>query len=224
VWPYPELDGVACGGHVVGPDGTRIVDEGLGGISIANALAKMPDPACATLICDAAIWEGPAAPRAFPPIRYLERYGGPLLRADTLAQLAAAAGLPAAALTETVTGYNAALAADTLAQLSPRRSPGYKPWPITQAPFIAIPLCVAITNTMGGHRRRRPTSACCATTGTRDRRNSTRRRDDRRVAKARGIEGASVYVAGSSARWFGLRAAKCGADRDACPVGIRGAT
>jgi fumarate reductase flavoprotein subunit len=56
VWPYPELDGIAAAAIVVGPDGRRLLDEGLGGIAIANALARLQDPASATIVCDADIW------------------------------------------------------------------------------------------------------------------------------------------------------------------------
>jgi fumarate reductase flavoprotein subunit len=32
----------------------------------------------------------------------------------------------------------------------PRRSDRYRAWPIAAAPFFAMPICAAITNTMGG--------------------------------------------------------------------------
>jgi fumarate reductase flavoprotein subunit len=32
----------------------------------------------------------------------------------------------------------------------PRRADRHKPWPIKTAPFYAMPICTAITNTMGG--------------------------------------------------------------------------
>ena len=32
----------------------------------------------------------------------------------------------------------------------PRRSDRYRAWPIRTAPFYAMPICAAITNTMGG--------------------------------------------------------------------------
>jgi fumarate reductase flavoprotein subunit len=47
--------------------------------------------------------------------------------------------------------YNAAVDAGTLHMLSPpRRSDRYRAWPIRTVPFYAIPICAAITNTMGG--------------------------------------------------------------------------
>ncbi len=57
LWPYPQIDAVAAAGIVVDTDGRRIVNEGLGGIAIANALARLADPLCATVVCDAPIWE-----------------------------------------------------------------------------------------------------------------------------------------------------------------------
>jgi fumarate reductase flavoprotein subunit len=53
-------------------------------------------------------------------------------------------------LQETVDRYNAALDAGALPNLSPPRSDKHKPWPIRRPPFYALPVCAAITNTMGG--------------------------------------------------------------------------
>jgi fumarate reductase flavoprotein subunit len=151
VWPYPELDGVAASAIVVGPDGTRIVNEGLGGIAIANALARLPDPASATIVCDRAIWDGPGRSARIPANPFLERYGGPLARADSLAGLAQRIGVPGDALVATIERYNAALASGrTDALAPPRNADKVRPWPIATPPFIAIPLCVGITHTMGG--------------------------------------------------------------------------
>jgi fumarate reductase flavoprotein subunit len=151
VWPYPELDGVAAAAIVVGPDGRRFTDEGLGGIAITNALARLDDPASATLICDAAIWDGPGKSARFPANPYMERFGGMLHRADDLQDLAAKAGLPGAALAATVESYNAGLKAGRLTTLTPPRSTDQiKALAIVSAPYIAIPICAGITYTMGG--------------------------------------------------------------------------
>jgi fumarate reductase flavoprotein subunit len=54
-------------------------------------------------------------------------------------------------LEDLVAAYNAAIVAGTLHLLSPpRRSDRYRAWPIRTAPFFAMPICAAITNTMGG--------------------------------------------------------------------------
>ncbi|HXC91855.1 MAG TPA: hypothetical protein VNV18_16965, partial [Stellaceae bacterium] len=57
LWPYPRSMRSRPRQLVVDRRGTRILDEGLGGISIANDLARLDDPLCATVICDAPIWE-----------------------------------------------------------------------------------------------------------------------------------------------------------------------
>ena len=60
-------------------------------------------------------------------------------------------GLPAARLESLVAEYNKALDQGTLQKLTPpRRADRHKPWPIKTAPFYAMPICTAITNTMGG--------------------------------------------------------------------------
>ncbi|MSP04721.1 MAG: FAD-dependent oxidoreductase [Acetobacteraceae bacterium] len=151
VWPYPELDGVATAGVLVNEAGARFTDEGLGGIAMANALARSENPLGATVICDSAIWEGPGKSARIPANPQVERGGGTIHRADTLATLAAKAGLPVAALEQTIAAYNAAVAGQGLAFLSPGRADKkYKPMPVLRAPFLAIPVCAGITYTMGG--------------------------------------------------------------------------
>jgi fumarate reductase flavoprotein subunit len=150
-WPYPELDGVATSAIVVTPDGKRFFDEGLGGIAIANALARLEDPASTTLICDTKIWDGPGKSARFPANPYMEKFGGTIHRADRLPDLAAKAGIAADQLIATVEHYNAAVAAGKLGALSPGRTDrNGMALPIAGAPYIAIPLCAGITHTMGG--------------------------------------------------------------------------
>lgn len=151
LWPYPQIDAVATAAIVVDGDGRRLLDEGLGGISITNDLARLDDPLCATVICDAPIWESAGRAAQIPPNPQLLAGGGTLHRADTLDALAAMAGLPAAALTKTVTDYNDAVRNGRLAALLPKRSTrSGAPRPVETPPFIAIPICAGITNTMGG--------------------------------------------------------------------------
>ena len=57
LWPYPQIDAIATAAIVVDAAGKRLLDEGLGGISITNDLARLEDPLCATVICDAPMWE-----------------------------------------------------------------------------------------------------------------------------------------------------------------------
>jgi fumarate reductase flavoprotein subunit len=153
LWPYPQLDLVALAGIIVDKTGRRLFDEGLGGIHAANSLAASDDPAGGIIVCDADQWESSGTEALIPPNPRLERAGGTVFKADGLAALASAAGIEADALSETVRGYNEALATDRLSSMHPPRSSHKKrPMPIVKAPFRAIPICAGITNTMGGLR------------------------------------------------------------------------
>ncbi len=151
LWPYPQIDAIATAAIVVGPDGQRLVDEGLGGISITNDLARLDDPLCATVICDAPIWETAGKAAQIPPNPQLLAGGGTLHQARTLEGLAELAGLPPEALAETVDAYNDAVRFNWLATLLPERSTrSGQPQRIDTPPFFAIPICAGITNTFGG--------------------------------------------------------------------------
>lgn len=153
VWPYPELDGIATASILVNDQGDRFLDEGRGGVWIANTIAKQADPLCATIIFDSKIWEGPGRSARIPANPTLETAGGTIHRAPSLAALAEKAGVPAAALETTVVNYNAAVRDNSFATLVPARSPEkFAPWLIEAAPFFAIPVCAGITYTMGGIR------------------------------------------------------------------------
>lgn len=151
LWPYPQIDAVAAAAIVVDAAGKRLLDEGLGGISIANELARLGDPLCATVICDNPIWESAGRAAQIPPNPQLLAGDGTLHRAETLAELADIAGLPRERLEETVAGYNDAVRNGRLAALAPPRATrSGPPRAIETPPFFAIPICVGITNTMGG--------------------------------------------------------------------------
>jgi fumarate reductase flavoprotein subunit len=150
VWPYPEIDAMATSGIVVDASGARIVDEGRSGVYLANALAARPADAMLYAIFDAAIWEEPGKSARIPANPLLEEAGGTVLRADSLEALAEMAGIDAGVLKGSVENHNAALAKGTLDQLPVPRSTTMRPWPITEAPFMAIPICPGITYTMGG--------------------------------------------------------------------------
>jgi fumarate reductase flavoprotein subunit len=86
-----------------------------------------------------------------PPNPLVVEAGGTLHRADTLSELAAKIGLTPQRLNDVVAEYNAAIESGTLQTLTPpRRDNPAKAWPIKAAPFYAMPICAAITNTMGG--------------------------------------------------------------------------
>lgn len=153
VWPYPELDGIAAVGIVVDASGARIMDEGMGGIHMANTLARSAEPLSATLIFDTRIWETAGRSARIPVNPELVRAGGTVHRAETLEGLARSAGIDAAGLIQTVAAYNAACASGGFDALKPPRSiDRYQPGPIVAAPFLAIPACAGITYTMGGIR------------------------------------------------------------------------
>ncbi len=149
--PYPQIDAVAAAAIVVDPGGKRMLDEGLGGISITNDLARLDDPLCATVVCDAPIWQTAGKAAQIPPNPQLVTAGGTLHQADTLAELAGLADLSGTGLIETVAGYNSAVRAGRFAALDPARSTGSgAPRAIETPPLFAIPICAGITNTMGG--------------------------------------------------------------------------
>jgi len=151
LWPYPQIDAVATAAIVVDQRGYRILDEGLGGISITNDLAQLDDPLCATVICDAPIWDTAGKAAQIPPNPQLLAAGGTLHQADTIEALAETAGLPPQNLAATVFEHNDAVRFNRLVTLLPARSTrNGAPRRIETPPFFAIPICAGITNTMGG--------------------------------------------------------------------------
>jgi len=152
LWPRPQADDLAAAGIVIDTSGKRIADESYGGIYLSNVIARLPDPLSTTVIFDQAIWDGPPGRgHAQPPNPLLPDNGGTLHKADTLAELAPKIGLAPKQLEDVVASHNNAIETNTLDKLTPPRgSTRAKVWPIKVAPFYAIPLCTAITNTMGG--------------------------------------------------------------------------
>ncbi|MGE3784588.1 MAG: FAD-binding protein, partial [Alphaproteobacteria bacterium] len=151
LWPYPQIDAVATAAIVVDSSGRRLLDEGLGGISITNDLARLDDPLCATVICDAAIWDKAGRAAQIPPNPQLVAGGGTLHEAQTIEALAASAGIEPDGLRATVDAYNGAVRDGRVAELVPPRSArSGPPNPIETPPFYAIPICAGITNTFGG--------------------------------------------------------------------------
>ena len=152
LWPYPHLDAAAEIAILVGPDGKRFTDEGLGGVCMANAIAQLADPLSSYLILDDAIWQAePKVTVTVPANPAMPNAGGPLITAPDLASLARRIAVPADTLTATVSAYNDALARGDFAALPvPRSVRMHRPMPIARAPYHAVPLCAGITGTMGG--------------------------------------------------------------------------
>ncbi|OWT60404.1 hypothetical protein CEY11_11560 [Candidimonas nitroreducens] len=151
LWPFPMMDFVCAAGIVVDRSARRFLDEGLGGVTMANAIAAQPDPLCATAIFDAAIWNGPGREYLIPANPTLTSAGGTLYTADSLDGLAGQLGMPAAQLESTVAQYNAAVSDGLATELVPKRSTAaYRAHPIGTPPYHAVQLCAGITYTMGG--------------------------------------------------------------------------
>ncbi len=116
LWPYPHLDAVAEVALLIGPDGRRFTDEGLGGVCQANAIARLPDPLSAHLVMDDAMWQAePKLTTTVAANSAMVTAGGALISAPDIETLAANIGVPASALAETVRAHNEAVAADDFA-------------------------------------------------------------------------------------------------------------
>jgi fumarate reductase flavoprotein subunit len=156
LWPYPSVDFPVAAGIAVDHRARRFTDEGLAGIAIANAIARLDDPLLTWAIFDQATWEESAKTYLMSANPFLQELSATLHRAGTLAGVAALAGLPADALTETVAGFNRALGSGGLSRLDPPRTAdnphlwAAKPMPIMRPPIYAVPLCAGLTYTMGG--------------------------------------------------------------------------
>lgn len=151
LWPYPVADVPVAAGITVDSHARRFADEGMGGVFIANAIARLDDPLEAVAVFDQATWEGRARTSARPPNPWLTKVGATLHRSESIAGLAAMAGLPARALAASVAEFNQSLENGGLARLEPPRSGTFHtPVPIRKPPFYAVPLCAGITYTMGG--------------------------------------------------------------------------
>jgi fumarate reductase flavoprotein subunit len=152
LWPYPHLDAAAEVAILVGPDGRRFTDEGLGAVPMANAIARLSDPLSAFLIIDDAIWMAePSITTTVPANPIMIEAGGELVSAPAIEALATRVSLPAAALAQTIGEHNQAIANNDFARLAvPRSVRKHTPMPIRTAPFHAVPLCTGVTGTMGG--------------------------------------------------------------------------
>lgn len=150
LWPYPDLDAFTTPGVIVGPDGKRIVNEGGGGVAVANALAHRHDPDSAIAIFDAAIWDGPGKQHRIPANPLLEQGGATIYKADTLEALAKQIEVSPEVLAETVAAHNAAVDSGDFSGLNPPREGAVNAMAIRTPPFMAIRLMPGITYTMGG--------------------------------------------------------------------------
>jgi fumarate reductase flavoprotein subunit len=145
------VDALAPAGVVVDANGRRFVDEGRGGVYIANAIAQLPDPLSSVVVFDSAIWEGAGRAGLIPPNPHVSAVGGTVVNGADLETLARRLGMDASHLKETVRSYNESIANRDLSKLDPPRSTiRHTPVPIEFGPFYAVPACCGITATMGG--------------------------------------------------------------------------
>jgi fumarate reductase flavoprotein subunit len=149
LWPYPYLDSVVTAGVLVGKEGSRFTDEGLGGVNAANGVALLKDPQSAAVVFDDAIWETAGRHGLIAANPHLPREGATMYQADNLGDLARMLDMPN--LEQTIEAYNAAIASGATEGLSPPRSTlKGAPMVIQAPPFRAAPVVAGITYTMGG--------------------------------------------------------------------------
>ncbi len=125
---YPMLDRLATASLLIGPDGRRFCDERSGGISAANRIARMADPASTWIVFDRTLWETAGRVHIVPPNPNLLLAGARIESADNLSELARLMGVDSAALSNAVQSFATPLA----------------------PPYLAIPVGVGLTFTMGG--------------------------------------------------------------------------
>jgi fumarate reductase flavoprotein subunit len=156
LWPYPYLDALVVAGILIGPDGKRFCDEGMGGVYATNCVAQLSDPLSSIVIFDHEIWEKAGKQGLISANPHLPNEGGTLHITDTLEELSEKIGLSNTVisnrvLSQTVDDYNAALKNESFGALLPSRSTAKgSPQPIRTPPFYAAPARAGITYTMGG--------------------------------------------------------------------------
>ena len=144
LWPYPTLDSLAAVSLLADGGGRRFCDEGLGGVFMANELARLDDPEGAAVIFDDRHWREDAADNRYPPAinPSFPSAGGRVFEAPTIERLAQDLSMPA--LAETVEAHNAG-------QHMPARTVSrFLAKPIAEPPFRAIRAAAGITYSMGG--------------------------------------------------------------------------
>ena len=144
LWPYPTLDSLAAVSLLVDGAGRRFCDEGLGGVFMANELARLEDPEGAAVVFDDRHWREDAADNRYPPALNpsFPAAGGRVFEAPTVERLVEILAMPA--LAETVATHNAG-------RHEPARTTARFPAkPIVEPPFRAIRAAAGITYSMGG--------------------------------------------------------------------------
>ncbi len=150
-WPFPQIDELCCAGIVIDQNGRRLVDEGLGGVTIANAIAKLADPLSTWVIFDELMWLEAGCLGVVPVNPHLIHAHGTIVKAHTLIDLAEKIGVNYVNLFQTIEEYDEAVKSGNGSHLAiSRTTQTKKAYVFTQSPFYAIPLCAGLTYTFGG--------------------------------------------------------------------------
>lgn len=155
LWPYPIMDLLTSSAIVVDGNGRRFADEGLGGVSMANAIAKLDDPLSSFLIMDYTIWDTRGRDFLLPPNPTIQERGAEIYSASSVEELASKIGIPGDDLARTISAYNEAVSRGSTSDLQPPRTDAAatlaaSPLRVESAPFMAVRLAAGITYTMGG--------------------------------------------------------------------------
>jgi fumarate reductase flavoprotein subunit len=151
LWPNPWLDAIASAGLLLNESGERFANEGLGGIYLANQVAKMDNPLGAYALADDTIWQERGNLNMQGPNPKLIDVGATIFKGDQLEDVARQAGMDPARLLRTVSAYNTAFQNKALSTLEPERTETKSPaYPIVKKPFYLFPVCAGVTYTMGG--------------------------------------------------------------------------
>jgi fumarate reductase flavoprotein subunit len=147
---YPSPREIVNAAMVVDGHGARIGDETIGtpeGVEpIAISIARCDTPGMCWVIFDEATWRTAGVAGAQPMNPTVVDMRGPLVVADSIAQLARGVDVPEPALLESVVSFNRFCRDGT--PLGPPRSE--RAHPIANPPFYALPIITGLTFTMGG--------------------------------------------------------------------------
>ena len=152
-WPRPVTDDLAAAGIVIDADGQALHRRGA---RRHLDLQRHRPPARSARHHDhlRPVRSGRARPAAITrsrPIRWWSKPAAPFIAPTRWRRSPAKIGLAPERLSDVVGEYNKAIEQGTLQKLEPPRGDApNKAWPIKTAPFYAMPICAAITNTMGG--------------------------------------------------------------------------
>lgn len=152
--PFPFLDFLASTGMLVDMNGDRFVDETAGGHFTSNALARRGD-GLGYVIFDDAMWNGIGRHFFAPPNPNLVEGGGTLHKADSIEELADLTALPRDKILAHVAERekevaNASVSTaqkEAMTAFAKGKHPHER---FAKAPYYAVPVCAALTSTLGG--------------------------------------------------------------------------